>query len=78
MLFHVGVRQISGFLDTNMYHQRKLFHWVSPPTRKICVGPNASRFASQWNIGLNVFWMTGNSYNIIVPWEVNKTFLEEK
>ena len=42
-----GKANFSRFLDTNIRTQ--IF------ALEICVGPNASSFALQWNIGLNVF-----------------------
>ena len=52
LCFALGTSKILGFLDTNMLVlARQIFALGEPPNVKICVGPNASSFASQWNIG---------------------------
>ena len=46
--FPLGLTQILAVLDTNMLVSAKILHWVDYPMP----GPEASSFASQWNIGL--------------------------
>ena len=47
--------QIPAFLDTNMLvSPTRIFALGEPPNAKICVGPNDSSFASQWNMYLKV------------------------
>ena len=54
LCFASGVRQILAFLDTNMLvSPTQIFTLGEPTNAKICIGPNASNFASQWNIGFN-------------------------
>ena len=55
LCFALGVTQILVLLDTNMLiSPMQIFALGELPNAKIQVGPNASSFASQWNIGLIV------------------------